>query len=178
MKKVEERTKQRSKDFLGYFVEEKGPIKRIELIIGRFEDLYRKKEAYLKEHHSVTTAQHTLGETFECPMEQLLPKRQKTRSIEQLVPYEDTEEVGDTKEVATVLQSLKGDIEVDHPIIETSSHKHEERMGDVEKTSTKVYEDEREIAARRFIEDDEFIKTSEFKDFWMNMKIKEFQERM
>lgn len=75
MKVVEERTKQRSNDFLGYFFEEKDPIKRIQLIIGRFEELYRKKEAYLKEHHSGATAEHTLGENFEPPMEQLPPKR-------------------------------------------------------------------------------------------------------
>lgn len=69
MKKVEERTKRRSKDFLGYFVEEKDPIKKIELIIGRYVDLYRKKEAYLKEHHSGATVKHTPGETSVPPME-------------------------------------------------------------------------------------------------------------
>lgn len=51
-------------------------------------------------------------------------------------------------------------------------------MGDVEKMSTKVHEDEREIVAKRFIEDDEFIKTPEFKDLLLKMKIKETQERM
>ena len=134
MKKLEERTKQRSKDLLRYFVEEKDPIKRIELIIDRFEDLYIKKGEYLKEHDGGATKTHTLGETFEPPMEQLPPKRQKIGSIEQLVPYEEIEEVDDTEEVATVLDSLIGDIEVDQPILETSAHKHEERMGDVEKT--------------------------------------------
>jgi len=75
MKKLEERTKQRSKDLLRYFVEEKDPIKRIELIIDRFEDLYIKKGEYLKEHDGGATKTHTLGETFEPPMEQLPPKR-------------------------------------------------------------------------------------------------------
>lgn len=49
-----------------------------------------------------------------------------------MVPYEESEGVGDIEDVATVLKSLKGDIEVDQPIHETSTHRHEERMDDAE----------------------------------------------
>lgn len=46
------------------------------------------------------------------------------------------------------------------------------------KKSAEIHGDEREIAARRFIEDDDFIKTLEFRDFWTKMKIKEIEEKM
>lgn len=40
------------------------------------------------------------------------------------------------------------------------------------------HEDGRFAVSRRFIEDDEFVKTSKFKYFWVKMKMREFEERV
>lgn len=69
--------------------------------------------------------------------------------------------MGDIEEVVGVLQSLKGEVEVDQRIHEKNAHKLEERM-DIEGGERKeIQEDKREVATLNFMEDDEFIKILE-----------------
>ena len=41
-----------------------------------------------------------------------------------------------------------------------------------------MHEDDRVVATCKFLEDDEFIKTPKFKDFWIKMKMREFEARV
>lgn len=74
---------------------------------------------------------------------------------------------------------MKEEEEVDQP--QGSPPRYEEAHGYEAQTEGGVLpedqEDKRVAISLRFIEDDEFIKTHEFKDFWIKIKMKEFEEK-
>lgn len=87
--------------------------------------------------------------------------------------YEISEGVGDIEEIVDVLLNFKDD-EIDQPPpkLATDAHKPEERVDVHGHNDQEMHDDERVIVSLRFIEDNEFIQTPEFKDFLFKMKMK------
>lgn len=89
----------------------------------------------------------------------------------------------DVEEVASKLRHMRDDVEIDQPSkspprYESEAHKPEAKKDMQAWDEKEPHEDERIVTSLRFIEDDEFIKTPKFKDFWVKMKMKEFKERV
>lgn len=106
-------------------------------------------------------------------------KKKKRDDPMPLVSYDETKGEGDTDEAVSALKSLKGNegVEQPHmsPMIYEEVHGYDAQVQeDVEPIN---HVDERVALSLTFIEDDEFINTTEFKYFSIKMKMKEFEEK-
>lgn len=148
-------------------------ILRMELCLKYFEKLYGKAMSSVsqevkpdppKRHRKLIIHDSDSENASNSPP----LKRQKQDETVTIVPYDDSEGEGDTKEAASELKALGKGEEVDKlpnspSIFQEESHGYKARLLEGEEPID--FMDERESISAIFVEDEDFIKTQEFKDF-------------
>lgn len=183
LKKLEEDRKNKGKPHFHH--DKTHEILRMELFLKDFENLYGETTSSVsqevkpnppKRHIKLIIHDSYLENASNSPP----LNRQKQDETVTIVPYDDSEGEGDTKEAASALKALGKGEEVDGSpgspsLFQDEVYGYKAHLLEGEESIDFMHE--REAISSRYVEDEDFIKTQEFKDFWIQMKMKYFKEK-
>lgn len=172
--------KEKNKSFKGFFVDEPNLLKMMRMTLGKFDEFYKRcqDEGLIplptpqKPSHEASKS-HTPppSPTHPSPPSPTHEPHAKKQKIESLVDYGSSYD----KEQEAILTLTKMTEVVEKQKIQEP---HDPKIKILEEGADEIQDDERVVASLRFMENENFIYTNEFKYFWIKMKMKHFNERL
>lgn len=175
-----ENQKEKDRSFKGFFANEPKLLKRMQMILNKFDKLYKMAQdegliplptPHQPSHEASTSQTPPPSPTHPSPPSPTHEPQAKRQKIEPLIGYDLSDD--EEEEAVLALTEIKEVAEQ-----QRSQKPHDPKIEISKEGTDEIQEDERVVASLRFMGDDNFIHTNEFKDFWIKMKMKQFNERL